>query len=130
MVNFELSIFQIISIGIFGFIFGLFETTTNLFYLLTKNYDLPKKQHGKELPIDVTETEIMQKVVQMLILGVILVITAIIATVIAPQLFVVGATAILMSGLIGYSKYRKNDIFIVWIVIAIICGALSLIRTA
>ncbi len=129
MVNFELSIFQIISIGIFGFIFGLFETITNLFYLLIKNYNLPKKQHAKELPIDVTETKIIQKVVQMLILGVTLVITAIIATIIAPQLFVVGATAILMNGLIGYSKYRKNDIFIVWIVIAIICGASSLITT-
>lgn len=127
MINIELSIFQIISIGLFGFIFGGFETTTNVFYLLTKNYDLPRKQHGKELPVDVTEAEILHKVVQMLSLGIILLVTAIIATVIAPQLFVVGATAILVNGLIDYGKYRKNDMLAVWIVIASICCAFSLI---
>ncbi|MFX1284644.1 MAG: hypothetical protein ACFFB5_13375 [Promethearchaeota archaeon] len=129
MINVELSIFQIISIGIFGFIFGLFEMMTNGLYLLTKNYELPKKQHGKELPADASTSEIKHKVIQMMILGIFLVIIAIIATVISPQLFVVGATAILVSGLIDYGKYRKKDMFIVWIGLASICGLFSLIHT-
>ncbi len=123
-----ISIFQVISIGLFGFIFGGFEATTNLIYLLTKNYDLPRKQHGKELPTDVTEAELLHKVVQMFSLGMILLVTAIIAISIAPQLFVVGAAAIFLSGLIDYSKFKKNDMLIVWIVIATICGAFTLMK--
>ncbi len=53
MFNIEMSIFQIMSIGLFGLIFGSFEASTNLFYLITKNYDLPRKQHSRELPENV-----------------------------------------------------------------------------
>lgn len=129
MVNVELSIFQIISIGLFGFVFGGFETTTNVFYLLTKNYDLPRKQHGRELPADVTDSEILHKVVQMLSLGIILLVIATIAIVIAPQLFVVGAAAIFVNGLIDYSKFKKHDILILWIAIASIACIFSLMTT-
>ena len=129
MVTPELSIFQIISIGLFGFIFGGFETTTNFFYLFTKNYDLPRKQHGRELPAEVTEAEILHKVVQMLSLGIILLVIATTATVIAPQLFVVGAATIFMNGLIDYSKYKKHDMFLVWLVIASIACVFSLMTT-
>ena len=124
-----MTIFQVISIGLFGFIYGGFEAATNLFYLLTKNYDLPRKQHGKELPTNVTETEVVHKVVQMFSLGIFLLLSAFIALVIAPQLFVIGAAAIFVSGLIDYSKFKKNDMLIVWIVIATICGAFTLIKT-
>ncbi len=123
-----MTIFQAISIYLFGFIFGGFETTSNLFYLLTKNYDLPRKQHGKELPANVTEAEVLHKVVQMFSLGIILLVTAIFAIFIAPQLFVVGAAAIFLSGLIDYSKFKKKDMLIVWIVIATICGAFALMK--
>ena len=129
MVNVELSIFQIIGIGLFGFVFGGFETTTNVFYLLTKNYDLPRKQHGRELPADVTDPEILHKVVQMLSLGIILLVIATIAIVIAPQLFVVGAAAIFVNGLIDYSKFKKRDILILWITIASIACIFSLMTT-
>ena len=123
-----MTVFQVISIGLFGFIFGGFEATTNLFYLITNNYELPKKQHGKELPLNVTEAEVLHKVVQMFSLGVVLLLTAIIGIVIAPQLFVVGAAAIFVSGLIDYGKFKKKDMLIVWIIIATICGVLTLIK--
>lgn len=124
----ELSIFQIISIGLFGFIFGGLETTTNMFYLLSKNYDLPKRQHGKELPSNPTEGQIYQKIIQMLSLGIFLMIISTISIVIGfPQLFVVGAAGIFVNGLIDYSKFRKKDMLIVWIIIAGVCMIFSVV---
>ena len=123
----ELSVFQIIGIGLFGFIFGTFETSTNLLYLITKNYNLPRKQHGKELPTDVTNSEVYQKVIQMLCLGIILLVISILSLMVAPQLFVVGATAIFLSGLIDYAKFRKKDMLIIWSVISIISSVFSLL---
>lgn len=123
----ELSIFQLIGIGLFGFVFGTFETSTNLLYLITKNYNLPRKQHGKELPANVTDAEVFHKVVQMFCLGIFLLIISILSSVIAPQLFIVGATAIFLSGLIDYSKFRKNNMLIVWIVISTIACVFSLL---
>ncbi|MFX0185799.1 MAG: hypothetical protein ACFE95_22165 [Candidatus Hodarchaeota archaeon] len=123
----KLSIFQLITISLFGFIFGGFEVTTNLYYLLTKNYDLPRKQHGKELPNNATQEEVEHKVLQMFVLGIFLLLIACISVIIAPQLFVVGATAILVSGMIDYSKFKKNEILIVWIVITVISIACSLL---
>lgn len=122
-----MSIFQIISIGLFGFIFGTFEASTNLFYLLTKNYDLPRKQHSKELPINVTDNEVFHKVFQMFVLGTSLLLIAVISITIAAQLFIVGAAAILVSGLIDYSRFRKFDMLVVWIVIAVIISLFSLL---
>ena len=123
----ELSIFQLIAISLFGFIFGGFEVTTNLYYLLTKNYELPRKQHRKELPDNATQEEVVHKVLQMFILGIFLLLIAFISIIIAPQLFVVGGTAILVSGMIDYSKFRKNDMLIIWIAIAGISFTCSLL---
>ncbi|UCG01880.1 MAG: hypothetical protein JSW11_20030 [Candidatus Heimdallarchaeota archaeon] len=123
----ELSIFQLVGITLFGFIFGIFETLTNLLYLVTKNYDLPRKQHGKELPVNVTDDQVFHKSLQMLCLGIFLLIISILSSAIAPQLFIIGGAAIFLSGLIDYSKFRKRDMFIVWIAISIIACVFSLI---
>ncbi|MFX0152201.1 MAG: hypothetical protein ACFFAJ_15550 [Candidatus Hodarchaeota archaeon] len=125
----DLSVFQLIVISIFGFIFGGFETTTNMFYLISRNYRLPRKQHSRELPENATQEEVLHKVVQMLILGVCLLILAFISIVIAPQLFVVGATAILVSGMIDYSKFKKNEMLVIWILIAILISVCLLLPT-
>jgi hypothetical protein len=129
MFDVELSIFQLISIVLFGFVFGTFETSTNLLYLITKNFDLPRKQHSKELPRDATNSEVFHKVVQMLCLGIILLSISILSLVITPQLFIVGATAIFLSGLIDYSKFRKKDMLIIWVVISVIASVFSLLNT-
>jgi hypothetical protein len=123
----ELSMLQLITISLFGFIFGGFEAITNTFYLLTKNYELPRKQHSKELPSNATQEEVLHKVFQMLVLGIFLLLIAFISIIIAPQLFVVGAAAILVSGMIDYSKFKKNGMLIVWIVITGISFACSLL---
>ncbi|MFX1423407.1 MAG: hypothetical protein ACFFB2_13895 [Promethearchaeota archaeon] len=125
MIVSELSTFQVVGIGLFGFIFGIFEASTNLFYLITKNYDLPRRQHGRELPNNVTDVIVLRKVAQMFFLGIFLLFVSFISITIAPQLFTVGASAILISGLIDYSKFRKIDILIVWISIATIACLLS-----
>jgi hypothetical protein len=117
----------VIGIGLFGYIFGTFETSTNLLYLITKNYDLPRKQHGKELPVNVTDDEVFHKVVQMLCLGIFLLIISILSSIFAPQLFIVGATAIFLSGMIDYSKFRKSDMLIIWIAISTIACVFSLL---
>ena len=127
MFNIEMSIFQIMSIGLFGLIFGSFEASTNLFYLITKNYDLPRKQHSRELPENVSDAEVFHKVVQMFCLGIILLLISIISITIDPQLFIVGAAVILVNGLIDYSKFKKIDMLIVWIVIAVIASSFSLL---
>ncbi|MFX0087627.1 MAG: DUF6442 family protein [Candidatus Hodarchaeota archaeon] len=123
----DVSFFQLFSISIFGFIFGLFEASTNLFYLINKNYTLSRKQHGKELPRNATDTQVFHKVVQMFILGIILLFISLISSIIAPQLFTVGAAFILINGLIDYSKFRKRNMIITWTVIAFIAFIFSLI---
>ena len=126
MFNVQLSVFQLISIGVFGFLFGIFETSTNLLYLITKNFELPRKQHGKELPENATDNEVFHKIIQMLFLGIILLSISVLSVVIAPQLFIIGAAAIFLSGLIDYSKFRKKDMLIIWFVISIIASVFSL----
>ncbi|MFW9903304.1 MAG: hypothetical protein ACFFFH_03150 [Candidatus Thorarchaeota archaeon] len=126
MINVQLSVFQLISICLFGFVFGTFETSTNLLYLITRNFNIPRKQHGKELPVDPTDIEVFHKIVQMLCLGIILLNISILSLVIAPQLFIIGAAAIFLNGLIDYSKYRKKDIFVIWIVISTVASIFSL----
>jgi len=126
----NLSFFQFISIGLFGFVFGVFEMTTNLFYLINRNYDLSRKQHSKELPLNATNAQVVHKVIQMLILGVILLIVSFISSITLPQFFVIGAAFILMSGLIDYAKYRKKYIAIIWTLISIIACTFSLIPPA
>jgi len=126
----NLSFFQFISIGLFGFVFGVFEMTTNLFYLINRNYDLSRKQHSKELPLNATNAQVVHKVIQMLILGVILLIVSFISSITLPQFFVIGAAFILMNGLIDYAKYRKKYIAIIWTLISIIACTFSLIPPA
>ena len=113
--------FQIISIGIFGIVFGFFEVLTNFFYLVTKNYDLPRLQHGKELPIMPDDTVVYHKVIQMLVLGILLVIISLVSILISPQLFISGAALIFLNGLIDYSKFQKKNMFILWSTIAVFC---------
>ncbi len=116
----NLSIFQIISIGIFGLIFGLFETITNFLYLLSNNKKWPRKQHGKELPPQAEERMVKRKVMQMLLLGILLLSITYVSLVISPQLFVVGSVLIFFSGLLDYSKYHNRNFLIIWIMIAIL----------
>ncbi len=84
MIIVTLNLFQIISIGLFGIVFGLFETITNLFYLITDNYNLSRLQHGRELPTDVDDVVVLYKMIQMLILGILLLIISLISIFIAP----------------------------------------------
>ena len=104
--------------------------TTNLFYLINRNYDLSRKQHSKELPLNATNAQVVHKVIQMLILGVILLIVSFISSITLPQFFVIGAAFILMNGLIDYAKYRKKYIAIIWTLISIIACTFSLIPPA
>ena len=120
MVFENLSIFQIISIGIFGLFFGLFETITNFLYLLSNNKKYSRLQHGKELPTQAEERIIERKVMQMLLLGILLLSITYASLVIAPQLFVVGSVLIFLNGLFDYSRYRKKDFLLLWTIIAII----------
>ena len=115
----NLNQFQILSIGIFGLFFGLFETSTNFFYLVTKNYKWSRLQHGKELPFDAEEKVVIRKVKQMLILGILLLFITLLSISISPQLFVVGSVLIFLNGLLDYSKYQNTMFFIIWTVIAI-----------
>ncbi len=120
MVNFKASLFQTISIGLFGLVFGLFETLTNIYYLLTNNYKWPRLQYGKELPPQAEERIIKRKIVQMLLLGVLLLSITYVSIMISPQLFVIGSVLIFFNGLIDYSKYQKRNFLIIWTTIGII----------
>lgn len=122
-----LSIFQILSITFFGLIFGGVEIITNGLYILTRNYDLPRKQHGFELPDNPTPEIISHKVLQMFILGTILTGTAILAIFFSPYLFIVGAGMIMFNGLIDYSKFRKTSALILWTILSVISGSLLMI---
>lgn len=123
----KLSIFQLISIGFFGFFFGIFETSTNFFYLISRNETLPRKQHSTELPNNATDTQVFHKVVQMFMLGLVLIIISLISSLVAPQLFSIGAALIFLNGLIDYSKFRKARMMLIWTIIAIITFVFSLI---
>ncbi|MHA2100129.1 MAG: hypothetical protein ACW99A_15750, partial [Candidatus Kariarchaeaceae archaeon] len=96
MASTNLSIFKIISIGLFGLFFGLFETFTNLVYILTNNYRWSRLQHGKEIPIQAEDKVIKRKVVQMFLLGIMLLSITYISLLISPQLFVVGSVLIFL----------------------------------
>ena len=124
----NLSIFQLISIGFFGFIFGLFETTTNFFYLLTNNKKWPRLQHGKELPPQAEERLVKRKVMQMLLLGILLLSITYISVLISPQLFVVGSVLIFANGILDYGKYRNENFLLIWTMISIISFLLLLLK--
>ena len=115
------NLLQIIAISIFGIVFGFFETITNLTYLITGNYGLPRLQHGKEIPADASDAIVVHKMIQMMLLGIFLLIISFISLSVAPQLFIVGAVLIFVNGTIDFAKFRKKDIFIVWCLISIFC---------
>ena len=127
MDSINLSMFQIISIGLFGLFFGVFETFTNFFYILTNDYRWPRIQHGKELPYQAEDKAIKRKVVQMLLSGILLLSITFISLIISPQLFVVGSVLIFFNGLLDYSKYRNKNFLFIWTFIAIISFLLVLI---
>ena len=116
----QLSLTQIINIGLFGFVFGFFETITNIYYLLTDNLKLPRIQHGIELPRQVNDKTVRHKVVQMLILGLLLQVIAVISILITPQLFIVAIALIFLNGLIDYGKFRQKETLLLWSVITLI----------
>ena len=120
MVPTNLSIFQLISIGLFGLVFGLFETFTNFFYILTNNYNWPRIQHGKELPYQAEDKVIRRKVIQMFLLGIMLLTITLISILIFPQLFIIGSVLIFFNGLLDYTKYRKNNFLFIWSTIAVL----------
>ena len=88
-----------LNIGLFGLLFGIFETLTNTYYLLTNNLRLPRIQHGRELPSEVDDKTIRHKVVQKLILGFLLQVIAVIFILITPQLFIIALAFIFLNGL-------------------------------
>ncbi len=122
----QLSLSQIINIGLFGFVFGFFETITNTYYLLTDNLKLSRLQHGRELPRQVNDRTVRHKVVQMLILGLLLQVIAVISIFITPQLFIVAIALIFLNGLIDYGKFRQKETLLLWSVISLIALMLLL----
>lgn len=121
MSNIQFTVFQTITIGIFGFFFGIFEFSTNCYYLLKRDLRLPKIQHGRELPEEVTDSMLYRKIIQMLILGTLLLCISFVSILIAPQFFPIAGVLIFLSGLLDYSRYHKTDYFTIWIVIAFLC---------
>ncbi len=121
MDHIRLTIFQVLSIGLFGFLFGLFETFTNLTYILKQDLRFARLQHGKELPKEASDHMVYKKMVQMMILGILLLCLSFTSILFAPQFFTVAGVLIFLSGLLDYSKYRKNEFFVIWIVIAVMC---------
>ncbi len=127
MTEFQLSLLQGVSIGLFGFVFGFFELFTNAFYLLTNNWNLPRRQHGKELPSQVNDQIVRHKVIQMLVLGFLLLSISLVSILFIPQLFIVGTTLIFLNGLLEYGKFRKKDAFALWSTISLISVILLII---
>ncbi|MHA1940661.1 MAG: hypothetical protein ACW97P_02910 [Candidatus Hodarchaeales archaeon] len=117
----HLTLFQTISVGLFGIIFGIFETFTNLFFLIKRDFRFSRIQHGRELPKEASDRMMYRKVIQMLILGILLLLISFVSILIAPQFFVIAGVLIFLSGLLDYSKYRKSKFFLIWGVIAILC---------
>lgn len=127
MFYYSLSALQILSIGLFGFFFGGFELISNILYLITRNYDLPRKQHGKELPTNATNTQVHNKVRRMFILGLTLLVISFVSITIAPQFFILGGAAIFLNGLIDYNYFKKEKMLFVWIIIAVFVSFCSLL---
>ncbi len=126
MINGNLTLLNIISIGFFGFFFGGFETLTNVVYLISKNLDLPRKQHGAELPKNATDQDVRMKVIQMFFLGIVLLILAIASVIVNPLIFFTGGVVILISALIDAYKFGMTKMLAVWSVIAFLVMLISL----
>jgi len=122
----ELTALNIVAIGFFGFFFGIFESITNSIYIVTKNLEIPRKQHGAELPVNASDKDVRAKVYQMLILGIVLLLAASLSLV-DPRLFIVGGIAILASALIDAKKFGLSKITAVWSIISATVIIFSLI---
>ncbi|MFW9992062.1 MAG: hypothetical protein ACFFD4_08360 [Candidatus Odinarchaeota archaeon] len=123
----ELTIWNSVAIGFFGFFFGGFETVTNFLYAVTDNLEIPRKQHGAELPVNASDQDVKMKVYQMLILGIILLTVSTLSLLTDPRLFIIGGLAILSSALLDAKKFRKWNMLIVWSVITALVIVFSLI---
>ncbi|MHA1168017.1 MAG: hypothetical protein ACTSP4_10360 [Candidatus Hodarchaeales archaeon] len=124
MINNNLTLLNIITIGFF---FSVFEILTNMFYLISKNLDLPRKQHGAEIPVNATDQDVLMKVKQMLILGLVLLFLALMAVLVNPLIFFMGGMVILISATIDAFKFRKSKMFIIWSIIAVLVMLSSLL---
>ncbi|MFW9779966.1 MAG: hypothetical protein ACFFE8_14010 [Candidatus Heimdallarchaeota archaeon] len=120
MIPNDISIIDLVNIGFFGIVIGAFETTTNLVYLLSDNYNLSKKQHSFELPKKATESEIRRKVIQMFCLGVFLLLIAAISLFLSPLYFFLASGAFVVSGAIDYLRFGKFGVFLTWIIVGLI----------
>ncbi len=127
MTNTQLTLIQALNIGLFGILFGIFETITNTFYLFTNNLKLPRIQHGRELPVEVADEIVRHKVIQMLVLGLLLILIALLSIFITPQLFIIAIALIFLNGLLDYGKFRKNDALKIWSVVSVISIVLFVI---
>ncbi|MHA2296755.1 MAG: hypothetical protein ACXAEU_03240 [Candidatus Hodarchaeales archaeon] len=116
----ELTTLNVIAIGFFGFFFGFFESATNFLYIVTNNIAMPRKQHGAELPVDVSDNDVRTKVYQMFVLGIILLTTAMVSIIADPRFFILGGLAILSSALFDAKKFGKSKMLGAWSVIAAI----------
>ena len=114
----QVSFINVLSIGFFGFVFGAFETTTNLIYLVTRNYSLSRRQHGFELPNDVTESEVRIKTTQMFCLGIFVLVIATISLLVNPLFFILASGALCVSSLIDYLRFRKSGIMVMWLILS------------
>ena len=120
----SLNFYQIVSISIFGLVFGFFETVTNFIYLLTNNNKWPRLQHGKELPREADEIVIVRKVKQMFVLGMILLLITFLSVLISAQLFIIGSALIFLNGLLDYIKYQNRHFLTIWTGISLVSSIL------
>ncbi|MFQ5979888.1 MAG: hypothetical protein ACE5OZ_17290 [Candidatus Heimdallarchaeota archaeon] len=115
-----ISLFQWVLIGLFGLLLGSVETVANTYYLVTRNLDLPRKQHGMELPDNASDNEVKRKTIRMLILGIVLLGSSLLAFVWRIEIFLIGGAAMFILGLIDYLEFQKVDMFIFWSFFAVI----------
>jgi len=116
----QLTLIQVVNIGLFGFLFGIFETFTNTFYLFTNNLTLPRIQHGRELPAGAEDKVVRRKVIQMLVLGILLITIALLSVLITPEFFIIGVALIFLNGLLDYGKFRKINALVIWNTLSVI----------
>ncbi|MHA2233610.1 MAG: hypothetical protein ACXAB4_14100 [Candidatus Hodarchaeales archaeon] len=115
-----ISLFQWVLIGLFGLLLGSVETVANTYYLVTRNLDLPRKQHGMELPDNASDNEVKRKTIRMLILGIVLLGSSLLAFVWRIEIFLIAGAAMFILGLIDYLEFQKTDMFLFWSFFAVI----------
>lgn len=115
-----ISLFQWVLIGLFGLLLGSVETVANTYYLVTRNLELPRKQHGMELPDNASDNEVKRKTMRMLILGIVLLGSSLLAFFWRIEIFLIAGAAMFILGLIDYLEFQKVDMFLFWSFFAVI----------